>query len=429
MGSDRRRVATGPEHRRSRRLCTLERLEPRCVLSASTVWPAPPILPVAHGRADIMASDLVAPTSSSDVVPLMKSDAGLLTAHSHTSPYLDVNNEGSLVPTDTFNLPKDHYQTIIILTVSDPGEGAFWDGYFAGHGIDTTLILDQSDGVSIDWSSKAPSDYDQSAPPGNSQTLPPGYVEPSTSSQFGYPSNASSSGDSTRGSHNTGPDSSLPESTPSGPRAVANVSALSSEATPASAVSIASAAQSHESRDVGRVTQVGRSSVFDSSAAGQFNSAAVTATSATGDSSLGQTTSVLKADQQAAVNQALAGLRILSGAEAQGNAAQLAAHSLSTGEAVQLLEGKAALAALPLDLRRMEQALETVVSEVKSIGPEVARWFDGVHAVPVTIAIAAAAVAGGSIYYWRRRKTRRLDRPEDEASSSWLFARLQPTPE
>ena len=94
-----------------------------------------------------------------------------------------------------------------------------------------------------------------------------------------------------------------------------------------------------------------------------------------------------------------------------------------------MLEGKAALAALPLDLRRMEQALETVVSEVKSIGPEVARWFDGVHAVPVTIAIAAAAVAGGSIYYWRRRKTRRLDRPEDEASSSWLFARLQPTPE
>ena len=325
MGSDRRRVATGPEHRRSRRLCTLERLEPRCVLSASTVWPAPPILPVAHGRADIMASDLVAPTSSSDVVPLMKSDAGLLTARSHTSPYLDANNEGSLVPTDTFSLPKDHYQTIIILTVSDPGEGAFWGGYFAGHGIDTTLILDQSDGVSIDWSSKAPSDYDQSAPPGYSQTappgysqtLPPGYGEPSTSSQFGYPSIASSSGDSTRGSHNTGPDSSLPESTPSGPRAVANVSALSSEATPASAVSIASAAQSHESRDVGRVTQVGRSSVFDSSAAGQFNWAAVTATSATVDSSLGQTTSVLKADQQAAVNQALAGLRILSGAGAR----------------------------------------------------------------------------------------------------------------
>ena len=144
---------------------------------------------------------------------------------------------------------------------------------------------------------------------------------------------------------------------------------------------------------------------------------------------VGEAVSTFNVDVHSSGSSTPIGPRSVSNSGARSTGAQPLLHPLPLGGILQLPDGKAALADMPLDMRRMEQALETVVSEVKLIGPEVARWLDGIRVTPLTVAIAAAAVASGSVYYLRRRSTRRADRPEDEASSSWLFARLQPTPE
>jgi hypothetical protein len=369
---------------------------------------------VSQGHGNLIASGFVAPPSSSVVEPTTKLDDYSI-GRSHHSPYFDSQNDRSPISIGGVHVSSDPYPTIT-LTVTDPMEGIFWTGYYMQREFVTTVVVEQWEIVSTGGSMKPPPD---DSPP----SMSPSYGTISSS----YPSNVPSLGGSTHGAHNPGSD-------PSGGvvAAVGYANAVSQETMPATAASVAGAAPAQQSPDAGHAPQVGRSSVIDNSGAGQFNSATVTLASATqplGDSSLGQMASLLKGDQQPSVNRALVGPRSLSGTAARANTPLLVGHSLSVGELVQLPEGKAALAELPLDLRRMEQALETVISEVKLIGPEVARWLDGVHATPVTVAIAAAAVAGGSIYYLRRRGTRRADRPEDEASSSWLFARLQPTPE
>jgi hypothetical protein len=422
MRRDRRRLAAGPERRRSRRLRTLERLEARCVLSGSAPWPAPVNPLVSEGHGNLIASSYVAPPSSNVVEPTMKTDDYSL-GHSNSSSLWDSHNGRSLTLTGSVYVFIDPYSTIT-LTISDPMERSFWikiynqkeTDYYYQHGTETEGGVDKPV-VSSGGSGKVPStDYGQT----------------STSTQYGTNSSyynplAVPPGGSTHGPQTSGPDLSVGTIA-----AVGYVNAVSQETMPASAASVAGAAQAQQSPDAGHVPQVGRSSVIDNSTTGPFNSATVTLATATqppGDSSLGQTASMLRGDQQPLVNHALAGPRSLATTGARANSGLPGGHSLAVGEIVLPPEGKAALAELPLDLRRMEQALETVVSEVKLIGPEVARWFDGIHATPVTVAIAAAAVAGGSIYYLRRRGTRRADRPEDEASSSWLFARLQPTPE
>ena len=202
--------------------------------------------------------------------------------------------------------------------------------------------------------------------------------------------------------------------------------------TAVSTPSVASAAQSQSSLDAATAGQAARSVALDSSAAEQFSSAALTLVrNAESLSGVAASQSVLTFN----VEVPLAGDQIPTGPRATTDPSARSAgvlplvRALPLGGILQLPDGKAALADMPLDMSRMEQALETVVSEVKLIGPEVARWLDGIHVTPLTVAIAAAAVASGSVYYLRRRSVRRADRPEDEASSSWLFARLQPTPD
>ncbi len=431
MGRELRRIATGPERRRLRRACTLERLEPRCVLSGSAPWPAPVVLPTAEGHGSIMASGYVGAPASSVVEPTMKMENDSM-GFSRSSPFVNGHNIHSLSPSDSISLPSNPYRTfgevVSDLLGRDP-----WTGNYNQREAVTGSVNEQSDTFSIPTggsiSISIGGSISISISIGVSEKAPPSdHNDSPMASQLGgssYPSNVPSLGGSTRGTHGL-------ELDPSGTTVagVAYVNAVSAETMPASAATAAETAHSHENRDLEHAPQVGRSSAIDSAAAGQFNSAIVTATGTTeplGDSSL--TASMVKVDQQPASNHALTGPHIASNATARVNNAQPFGRSLSAGEAAQLLAGKTALAELPLDLRRMEQALETVVSEVKLIGPEVARWLEGVHATPVTVAIAAAAVAGGSLYYWRRRGTRRVGRPEDEASSSWLFARLQPTPE
>jgi hypothetical protein len=372
---------------------------------------------VSEGHGNLIASSYVAPPSSNVVEPTMKLDDYSL-GHSNSSPLWDGHNGRSLTLTGSVYVSSNPYQTIT-LTVTDPKERSFWfdfyiqreTDYYYQHGTETEVVVDKP-GISIGGSGKEPSaEYSSSS----STQLGPSFSY--------YPL----AGGSTHGPQTSGPDLSV-----GALAAVGYVNAVSQETMPASAAPVAGAAQAQQSLDAGHAPQVGRSSVIDNSATGPFNSATVTLATATqppSDSSLGQTASMLRGDQQPLVNHALAGPRSLATTGARANSGLPGGHSLALGDIVLPPEGKAALAELPLDLHRMEQALETVVSEVKLIGPEVARWFDGIHATPVTVAIAAAAVAGGSIYYLRRRGTRRADRPEDEASSSWLFARLQPTPE
>jgi hypothetical protein len=86
---------------------------------------------------------------------------------------------------------------------------------------------------------------------------------------------------------------------------------------------------------------------------------------------------------------------------------------------------RAALAELPLNLFGVEQALKTVMSRIAILGTELNSWLDDAHFAPMIAAVAGAALGAGGACYLRRRSTSGSDEQSEDASSSWLFARLQ----
>jgi hypothetical protein len=423
MGRDRRRAATGRGSRRSRRLHTLERLEPRCVLNGSAPWIAPPgPPPVSQGHADVDSSAFVSGPSSDLVGRLAELDhypqSGV-----PGSPPLDGRNVRSLSPTDEYggengSVAASNSSVANSMTTWSPTrttivgfviatQRSLWTGFYDAQTGTVIFVEHLGESGPIGVPMKAPSS-DYYAPPSPPELAASYPVPPTPENSPHY-------------MHQPALD------TAGAAQAVGSLPST----TPASAPSVASAAQSQQPVEAGTAAQVARSTVLDS-AAGQMNSAALTVVRATeplAGSVVGQAIPMPNVDVQSFWNHAPIGPRGVADLGGRSTATLPLVRAFPLGGVVQLPDGKAALANMPLDLRRMEQALETVVSEVKLIGPEVARWLDGIHVTPLTVAIAAAAVASGSVYYLRRRGTRRADGPEDEASSSWLFARLQPTPE
>ena len=101
---------------------------------------------------------------------------------------------------------------------------------------------------------------------------------------------------------------------------------------------------------------------------------------------------------------------------------------LSTGETASGIGRRIAMAGLPVNLSAVDHAIETVMGEIGQLGGDFTRWWDGRHFEPAAIAAGAVALGAAATYYMRRRGSRKLDEIEEEASTSWLFARLQPVP-
>jgi hypothetical protein len=429
MGRDRRRAATGRGSRWSRKLHTLERLEPRCVLNGSAPWIAPSApTPVKH--ADVVASGFVSGPSS-DLV----SRLGELDQYANQgkvgSPFVDGRNEQSLTPTvdgSKSGSPSAYNSSSSLvdgMTTWSSNRSPIGEFVIATPRSLTIGFYDTTTGTVI-----AAAHYLASDPIGGQSKGPlsDNNALASHSEMVNiYDTTTTLTDNSSHNASHSGNDSAGP--TQGASSANYGLSATTVVSTP----SVASAVQSSQSSlDAASAGQAARSVALDSSAAGQFSSAALTVVRNAGPLSgvaAGQSVLTFNVDVTSAGDQMPIGPRAVTGPSARSTGVVPLARVLPQGGIVQLPDGRAALADMPLDMRRMEQALETVVSEVKLIGPEVARWLDGIHATPLTVAIAAAAVASGSVYYLRRRSTRRADRPEDEASSSWLFARLQPTPE
>ena len=89
---------------------------------------------------------------------------------------------------------------------------------------------------------------------------------------------------------------------------------------------------------------------------------------------------------------------------------------------------RASLAELPLNLLGVEQALQTVMSRISVLGAELHGWLDDTHLTPMIAAVAGAALGAGGAAYLRRRGAAQTEEHDEEASSSWLFARLQTLP-
>ncbi|HEV2968764.1 MAG TPA: hypothetical protein VGY55_02170 [Pirellulales bacterium] len=106
-------------------------------------------------------------------------------------------------------------------------------------------------------------------------------------------------------------------------------------------------------------------------------------------------------------------ISVLAPTPANGSLANLA----------NLRSAKLSLAEVPLDLRGVEQALQTVMSEMELLGAGLSHWLTDVHLAEMA---AAVALGAGAAIYLRRRNVREAIQPDDEPSSSWIFERLQP---
>jgi hypothetical protein len=101
--------------------------------------------------------------------------------------------------------------------------------------------------------------------------------------------------------------------------------------------------------------------------------------------------------------------------------------NLSGGDLIaDFVRGLPRLAEMPLP--SVQQAIETVMADIKLIGTEVSEWLEGIHFTPMVLAVTAATAGAGAAAYLRRRTGREARDRDEEASSSWLFARLQPIP-
>ena len=128
------------------------------------------------------------------------------------------------------------------------------------------------------------------------------------------------------------------------------------------------------------------------------------------------------------------GAKVADGSQTGGDAAiQLVRAGVASLAGAEMLAdvvhgGLPLLAEMHLNLPNVQQALDTVMADIKLIGTEVSEWLGGVRFTPAVLAVTAATAGAGAAAYLRRRKGRETGDHDDEASSSWLFARLQPIP-
>jgi hypothetical protein len=106
---------------------------------------------------------------------------------------------------------------------------------------------------------------------------------------------------------------------------------------------------------------------------------------------------------------------------------QSSAISLPAGDLIaDFVRGVPGLAEMRLP--SVQEAIDTVMADIKLIGTEVSGWLEGIHLTPMILAVTAATAGAGAAAYLRRRTGREARDRDEEASSSWLFARLQPIP-
>jgi hypothetical protein len=109
-------------------------------------------------------------------------------------------------------------------------------------------------------------------------------------------------------------------------------------------------------------------------------------------------------------------------------AAVAAAAKPAVAISINIPADRTSLADVPMNLRGVEQALKIALSRLSAVGAELHDWLDDAHFSPLIAAVAGAALGAGGAAYLRRRGTTPSDEHDEEASSSWLFARLQTLP-
>jgi hypothetical protein len=115
---------------------------------------------------------------------------------------------------------------------------------------------------------------------------------------------------------------------------------------------------------------------------------------------------------------------------------QIAGHKISDIKLVQADDvanwpvQKASMASLPLNISSVEHALEKVMGELGHLGTAFSSWLDARHLTGAAVAVSVITIGGGTAIYLRRRGGKHArKRDDEEASSSWLFARLQSAPD
>jgi hypothetical protein len=113
-----------------------------------------------------------------------------------------------------------------------------------------------------------------------------------------------------------------------------------------------------------------------------------------------------------------------------------ASHSHDTPGLFKVADGasewpvqKASLAALPLNIEGVQRALEKVMTDLGHLGSAFSTWFTTQHMTEVAAAVSVITVSGGMALYLRRRGGKLGQKRDEEASSSWLFARLNSAPD
>ena len=95
---------------------------------------------------------------------------------------------------------------------------------------------------------------------------------------------------------------------------------------------------------------------------------------------------------------------------------------------VNLIEGKASLADVPFNLKGVERALQTAVTDLERLSARVTNWAEENQVTIVAVTATAVAVGGLATFYLRRGASASAELRDDETSSNWLFLRLQTTP-
>ncbi len=102
----------------------------------------------------------------------------------------------------------------------------------------------------------------------------------------------------------------------------------------------------------------------------------------------------------------------------------------STADAANWPVQKASLANIPLNIDGVTKALDKVMSELGHLGTNFTDWLDARHLTAAAITVSVITIGGGTAIYLRRRGNKQgQKRDDEEASSSWLFARLHSAPD
>jgi hypothetical protein len=108
---------------------------------------------------------------------------------------------------------------------------------------------------------------------------------------------------------------------------------------------------------------------------------------------------------------------------------QSAVASLSGVDGIaDLVHTAPSLADIPLNLQNVQRALDTVLCDIAVLGGEFRQWLDSVPFTPMVAVVTAATAGAGAAIYVRRRRDEQPGQGDGEASSTWLFARLQAIP-